>query len=66
VTRIVREDEALVTDATGKEMIVTESYVQLKSGEGEIDFVLLLHKELAFETQPERKVPSLPSLWRKL
>src|SRR4051812_41887361 len=58
VTRIVKEDTALVINEDGHESVTTESYVMLKSELGEIDFIVLLHNSLDFVTKPERKIPS--------
>ena len=64
VVRIVKEDEALVTNEQGQELVTKESYVMLKSELGEIDFILLLHEEHPISIEADRKIPSLPSLWR--
>lgn len=65
VVRIVESDTALVINDANEEFITKESYVMLKADDGEIDFVVLLHEDVPFTTDPTRKIPSLPSLWRK-
>ena len=65
VVRIVRDDEALLLDENGMEIVSKESYVMVKSEDGDIDFVLLLKSDRAHNPEVPVKVAALPNLWRR-
>lgn len=64
VVRIIISDHSLFEDHAGT-YVISESYIQVKSPDGEIDFVTMSTEKLEYTGEPSTIKAIDPLLWRK-